>query len=65
MDSNTPKIEQFNMGVDVAFVEILFPGMLVDVLLSSCPACDDEGKGGEGVCYKDCIAEERGGKETP
>ena len=53
------------MGVDVALVENLFPVVLVDVLLSSHPACKDEGKGGEGVSCEDCIAKERSREETP
>ncbi len=51
------------MGVNFASVKTLFLVMLVDVLLLSRPACEDEG--GEGVRCEDCIAEERGTEEAP
>ena len=43
------------MGINVTLVETLFPVVLVDILLSSHPACKDEGKEGEGVCCEDHI----------
>ena len=43
------------MGINVTLVETLYPIVLVDILLSSYPACEDEGKEGEGVCCEDHI----------
>ena len=53
------------MGVDVLFVEILVFVVGVYELFSSRPARKDEGKGGEGVHCKDCIAKERSKEEAP
>ncbi len=39
--------------------------MGVNELFSNCSAREDEGKGGEGVRCKDCIAKERSEEKTP
>ncbi len=33
-------------AIDVCLIETLTPALLADMLLSSCPACKDKGKGG-------------------
>jgi hypothetical protein len=63
VDSNAPKGEQFDVSIDVPLVKNLIPAMLMDVLLSSCPTCEYEGKGGGQVRCKDCIAKEGGGEK--
>ncbi len=65
VDSNAPKIEYFDMGINIALVKTLFPIVLMYVLLLSHSACKDEDKGVEEVHCEDCIVEKRGGKETP
>ncbi len=50
------------MSIDNPLVKTLVPAMLVDVLLSSRPACKYEGEGGGQVLCKDCIAK-KGGRE--
>ncbi len=67
VDSNAPKGEQFDVSIGVPLVKILVPAVLEDVLLSSCPACEYEGKGGGQIHCKDHIAKEGGrgkGAET-
>jgi hypothetical protein len=51
------------VSIDVPLVKNLVPAMLVDVLLSSRPACEYEGEGGGQVRCKDCIAKEGGGEK--
>ncbi len=53
------------MGVDVLFVKILIFVVGVYELFSSCSACKDEDKGGEGGHYKDRIVKKRSREETP
>ncbi len=61
VDSDAPKGEQFNVSIDNPLVKTLVPVVLADVLLSSCPACKYEGKGGGQVLCEDCIAKKGGG----
>ncbi len=63
VDSDAPKGEQFEVSIDIPLIEILVPAVLADMLLSSHPACKDEGKGGGQVRCKDCIAKNRGGEK--
>ncbi len=63
VDFDAPKGEQFDVSIDVPLVEILVPAMLMDMLLSSCPSCQDQGKGGGQVHCEDFIAKERGGQK--
>ncbi len=60
VDSDAPMREQFNMSIDNPLVETLVPAVLADVLLSSCPACDYEGKGGGQILCKNRIAKKGG-----
>jgi hypothetical protein len=50
--------------IDVCLVETFVHAMLIDVLLSSCPACKDKGEGGGQVCCEDRVAEEGGREEA-
>ena len=65
VDPQTPEGEKFEVGVDVLFVEILIFIVGVYELFPSRSAWEDEGKGGEEVRCKDCIAKERSREETP
>ncbi len=65
VDSQTPEGEKFDVGIDLLFVEILIFIVVVYELFLSHSACEDEGKGGEGVRCKNCIAKERSREETP
>ncbi len=53
VDSNAPKGEQFDMSINVPLIKNLVPAVLADVLLSSCPTCKYEGKGGGQLHCKD------------
>ncbi len=63
VDSDAPKGEQFDVSIDVPFIKTLVPAMLADILLSSRPAYEYEGKEGGQVRCKDCIAKEGGGEK--
>ncbi len=64
VDSDALKGEQLDVSIDDPLIETLVPAVLADVLLSSRPACEYEGKGGEGqVLCKDCIAKKGGGEK--
>ncbi len=64
VNSQTPEGENFEVGIDVLFAEILIFVVGVHELFSSCSAHEDEGKWGEGVRCEDRIAKERSKKET-
>jgi hypothetical protein len=49
--------------IDVLLVATFVSTVIVDILLLDHLACKDKVKRGGGVCFKDCIAEEKGGKE--
>ncbi len=65
MDSNAPKGEKSNVGIDALLVKTIVPTVVTDILLLGRPACKDEVERGGRVHFEDCIAEERGGKECP
>ncbi len=50
------------MCVDVCLAKTLVHAMLMDMLLSSCPTCEDNGEGGGQVRCNDRVAEEGGGE---
>ncbi len=64
VDSDAPKGEQFDVSIDDPLIETFVPAVLGDVLLLSRPACEYEGKGGEGqVLCTDRIAKKGGGEK--
>ncbi len=65
MNSQTPEEEKFDVGIDILFVEVLVFVLGGYKLFLSRPAREDKGKGGEGVCCKDHIAEERSREDAP
>jgi hypothetical protein len=63
VDSNAPKGEQFDVSIDVPLIEILIPAMLTDVLLSSCPTCEYEDKGGAESAVRIALRRKGAGKK--
>ena len=45
MDTDAPKVESFEVYIDVFFVETLNLAVIADMFLSSGPARENEGKG--------------------
>ena len=64
IDAKTPKVERFEVCIDVFFVKILVLTVIADMFLSSGLARKNKGKGGGVVHQEDHIAEEGGREEA-